>query len=102
MVYCHIADNNHTYEYMILTYETEQISNGNLPLLHFRRSKTLYVMVSPKSLLCSYFYSREHLFILESLLNWYWQIVVIPIGSNCAPLVAELVLFCYEILSLSY
>ena len=26
----------------------------------------------------------------------YWQIVGIPMGTNCAPLVADLVLFCYE------
>ena len=35
----------------------------------------------------------------------YRQIVGIPMGTNCAPLVAELFLFCYErdfMLSLSY
>ena len=26
----------------------------------------------------------------------YWQIVGIPMGTNCAPLVADLFLFCYE------
>ena len=26
----------------------------------------------------------------------YRQVVGIPIGSNCAPLVADLILFCYE------
>ena len=28
--------------------------------------------------------------------NIYWQIVGIPIGTNCAPLVADLFLFRYE------
>ena len=26
----------------------------------------------------------------------YWQIVGIPIGTNCSPPVADLLLFCYE------
>ena len=37
--------------------------------------------------------------------NLYIQIVGIPMGTNCAPLVADLFLFCYErdlMLSLSY
>ena len=28
--------------------------------------------------------------------NVYRQIIVIPMGTNCAPLVADLLLFCYE------
>ena len=38
-------------------------------------------------------YSKE--FILEGL-KLYRQIVGIPMGTNCAPLVADLFLYCYE------
>ena len=32
----------------------------------------------------------------------YQQIVVIPMGTNCAPLIADLFLFCYERAFMSY
>ena len=37
--------------------------------------------------------------IMNVLLILYRQVVGIPIGTNCAPLVADLFLFCYEIYS---
>ena len=33
--------------------------------------------------------------------NLYRQIVGIPMGTNCAPLVADLFLFCYERVSMT-
>ena len=36
------------------------------------------------------------IFILGLALSFYRQIVGIPVGTNCAPLVADLFLFCYE------
>ena len=36
------------------------------------------------------------IFILGLALKLYRQIVCIPMGTNCAPLVADLFLFCYE------
>ena len=35
--------------------------------------------------------------ILDLSSKLYRQVVVIPMGTNCAPLVADLFLFCYEI-----
>ena len=41
---------------------------------------------------------REHISLLRILLDskLYRQIVGIPMGKNCAPLIADLCLFCYK------
>ena len=40
--------------------------------------------------------SRERLYLLLLRFIGKWTIVGIPMGTNCAPLVADLFLFCYE------
>ena len=36
------------------------------------------------------------IFLLDLELNFIYQTIGIPMGTNCAPLVADLFLFCYE------
>ena len=50
-------------------------------------------MVLPEGVKPSYFYWT--IFISDLALS-YTQIVGIPLGINCAPIVADLFLFCYE------
>ena len=60
-------------------------------------------MVMSENVWCSPF-SFGHIFIRFGS-KLYRQIVGIPMGTKCAPLVADLFLFCYErdfVLSLSY
>ena len=45
--------------------------------------------------MCDIYYLLDNIFIRFGL-KLYRQIVGIPMGTNCAPLVADLILFCYE------
>ena len=74
------------------------IQKISLPELNiFKRKKKLWY--------CSYFYSKDRLWVLVRTastrrFNEYTQSmflsVGIPMGTNCAPLVADVFLFCYE------
>ena len=65
--------------------------------INFRISKTLFRISFPA--LCSPYVALS--FLLDNIYirfgtKLYRQIVGIPMGTNCAPLVADLFLFCYE------
>ena len=65
--------------------------------MHFLLQKNLkkYHAWSCQNVCDTLTFLLDHIFIQFGT-NLYRQVVGIPIGTNCAPLVADLFLFCYE------
>ena len=56
--------------------------------------KKISCMVLPKCMQCADLFVRQH--VIQFGTKLYRQVVWIPMGTNFAPLIADLLLFCYE------
>ena len=59
-----------------------------------RKSLQISCMVLSKCMWCADLLNGQHLYSIRTKL--YRQVVGIPMSTNCAPLVVDLFLFCYE------
>ena len=62
----------------------------------FRKEGVLYLACNDRNAFFTSTYRRRYLLDYIYFTKLYKQIVGISLGTNCAPLVADLLLFCYE------